>query len=991
MIHNRAKFENPLIATISISILLVLVISSVSNLVSLKHLRNQQIMFGVQAVSNEVNNYISNVESKIYSFVEWSSATGKTIRDVDDQGFVLLDENSTNVKPIVARKIDNELPINILLPLNNELWIQSQIKIGNTTYAYAYRLKNLQEYIGNVSSNLIVIHTDGSHFPSNCEHEDNTGQNLGQFCIKRGVHVDGKNLAFDFIPALELIDHSNKTIGYCFLGVDITPIQYTARVAYLQCGISVVLILLLFALIRRKRARSKNLKEIDNQNINRIVDYQQIINSSAEGVRIIDLDYRIAVVNHAFTKITGITSDQALNKKCYECYKSVVCHTGECPLELITQGERLVENIEVRLKNDGSRQECFFNTSPLFDKNGDLVGIIERFREVTNNIELEEKLKRSEHFFEDFMDNLPIGVYIEDGITHKIQYQNTYIKQITGGKTLNTYADLPSFNAYGEEKQIQITDALKQQRYFRSNRFKFLNVDRKLQVGGLLVDISKRKEVEDICDLLIKAIEILPVSIVILDKNGRVEFANPLFANLTDYSIDEIKDKDFLSLNLEAKAGSNFIQNALEKAHKEGIWRGEFKIGRGKGMQTWVYASFMPIYNHLVAVMEDITVRKEHEKEIVIAKRQAEDSDKLKSSFLSNISHEIRTPLNAIIGFASLLSDNDLSSSERNNLSEIIYRNSNGLLNLIENIIEISEIESDQISISKQEFNLNALLTEVYQETINEEQKNTNVKLSLKKPPEEISILSDSQRLKQVLKHLLSNACKFTEQGFIELGYTQKDAETLLFYVVDSGVGIEPDKQAVVFNPFRQADESSTRRFGGMGLGLAISKHIVEKLGGKIWINSTLGSGTSVYFTVSCIKITKNSEDNDILSSYQWGNRTILVADDIDANFTYFKSILKKTNAQLLWARNGNEAVNIVKNSPDIDLILMDLIMPVMDGFEATRTIKSFNTEIPIIAQTAYSTSQNLLTVAQCGFDSMLEKPIKVNKMLSEISKFMKN
>jgi CheY-like chemotaxis protein len=392
--------------------------------------------------------------------------------------------------------------------------------------------------------------------------------------------------------------------------------------------------------------------------------------------------------------------------------------------------------------------------------------------------------------------------------------------------------------------------------------------------------------------------------------------------------------------------------------------------------------------------MEDITIRKENEKEIILAKTRAEESDKLKSAFLSNLSHEIRTPLNAIIGFSSLITDSDLTHQEKKNLSDVVYKNSNDLLKLIEDLIEISEIETGQLNIKKSECSINKILNELRDSFIEEDKKSNGVKLSLRKeiPNDDFTILTDPIRLKQVLYNLMSNACKFTEQGFVEYGYTFRDDHNLLFYVIDTGVGIDPEKQKNIFSAFRQGDDSNTRKFGGMGLGLAISKHIVEKLGGKIWFSTSPGSGSTFYFTIPYIPVRLKFEPTLIEEKkevFNWKNKTILIADDIDINFAFLKAAVKNTNAEVIWAKNGKEAVDLVQSNPDISIVLMDIIMPEMDGFEATRRIKQINSNLPVVCQTAYPSKENYLASLECGFDTYLAKPIKVQGMLQVIDKYM--
>jgi signal transduction histidine kinase len=458
--------------------------------------------------------------------------------------------------------------------------------------------------------------------------------------------------------------------------------------------------------------------------------------------------------------------------------------------------------------------------------------------------------------------------------------------------------------------------------------------------------------------------------------------------------------KSISDIGLEYNGGKN-IQKALDSVKAGKTWQGELQLNGKNRERIWVSASFTPVMfesklQHILVILENITRRKEYEKELILAKNKAEESDRIKTTFLNNISHEIRTPLNAIIGFSSVLTDPHLGQFERSGFSDLIYKNSQELLQIIENLLEISQIEAGEIKISKTEFSVNALMNEIYSNFEEQERGSSRIKLSLRKEifQDDLVVLSDPARIKQVLKHLLSNSFNFTPTGFVEFGYRLKDENNLLFYVVDSGIGIEPDKMDFIFNPFRQADSSSTRRHGGLGLGLAISKHVVEKMGGKIWMNSTPGSGTSVFFTIPFIPVKlkfENVNTGNGLKEFNWDGKTILIADDIDANFVFFKAALQKTKANLIWARNGLEALNYVRKGEPVNLILMDLVMPEMDGFEATRIIKSINQKLPVVGQTAYPETISSNKLAECGFDSVLEKPIRTHQMLMEIDRFLVN
>lgn len=834
------------------------------------------------------------------------------------------------------------------------------------------------------------------------------------------------NKYYSFIKTGNLVQDNNESAGLIIAAVDITNFE-APYINFLIRSILLTLIIIAFSyiliriffdqLIERffkiEESFEREVAERTKKILDTNVELHQIFNSTANGMRIINKNYDIIRVNESFCKISGIANHSVEGQKCFDIFPGVFCHTSNCPLDRIREGENSIETEEVRFKKGGKKIRCQHTAVPFLGNNGEFLGIIEDFKDITEKCEVENTLKRTEEQFSTFMDCLPVGVFIKDydGV---FLYQNSHLRNIFGlenmiGKNLSKELD----SEWGErisredEKVLQLgrieleetlTDKEGHDRTFVTHKFRFPGLDNNWKIGGVSIDITKKKITEHFLYVLSKAIKNSPVSLVITNPSGNIEFINPSFTQLTGYSLTDAIHKNLLEIKVEYNSGKN-LTKAFESVKSGEVWKGEIHLQNKLGEHFWVLTSFAPIFNrkgevsHCVASMEDITIRKEYEKELLLSKIKAEESDKLKTAFLSNLSHEIRTPLNAIIGFSSLLTDSDLTVSEKKNLSDVLYKNSNDLLKIIENLIEISEIEAGQLAIKKSECNVNKLIEDLKTTFLSDDKKGKSVKLNVRREisSDDFTILTDPLRLKQVLNNLISNASKFTDNGFIEFGYTFKDERTLMFYVIDSGIGIELEKQKYIFNPFRQADDSNTRRFGGMGLGLAISKHIVEKLGGKIWLTSIPGSGSTFYFTIPYIPVRFKFDPEpkeEIKSTYDWKNKTILVADDIDSNYVFLKAVIKQTNAEVLWAKSGLEAVELVKKNPSIDLVLMDIVMPDMDGFEATKLIKRHNNNLPVVCQTAYPTNDNYHAALDVGFDSFLAKPIKVEGMLQVIDKF---
>src|SRR6056297_636298 len=396
--------------------------------------------------------------------------------------------------------------------------------------------------------------------------------------------------------------------------------------------------------------------------------------------------------------------------------------------------------------------------------------------------------------------------------------------------------------------------------------------------------------------------------------------------------------------------------------------------------------------NMLQQILNREAARDEAEKNLLEAKMKAEESDKLKSAFLANMSHEIRTPMNATLGFTELLTmpDSSISSEEKQNYIKLIHNSGNNLVQLIDDIIDISKIEASQLKIIPKPCDINQTLTDIYESYIEiKKQKgkeNIDLSINLAEPKQNVITLTDPLRLTQIISNLIDNALKFTDEGFINFGYETQKSDTLLFYVKDSGIGMDEKKKELVFERFRKIEDNKTKLYRGAGLGLAICKSLIKLLGGEIWVESYLGSGSSFYFTIPYKKVKKNQKKNDISrhnTDYNWLNKTILVAEDEQANYFYIEEVLKKTNARLIRATNGKEAVKEVKKNQKIDLIIMDIKMPEMDGYEATKQIKTFNKDIPIISQSAYAMPSDIEKGYLLGINEYITKPVQPKKLLS--------
>lgn len=380
-------------------------------------------------------------------------------------------------------------------------------------------------------------------------------------------------------------------------------------------------------------------------------------------------------------------------------------------------------------------------------------------------------------------------------------------------------------------------------------------------------------------------------------------------------------------------------------------------------------------------------------KELQEQKEKAEENDRLKTSYLSNMSHEIRTPINGIIGFSEMLDDEDLEPEDRQKFVKIIIKSGERLLAIINNLIEISKIESGQMQAQKSPINLNILMSEVFDMTgIHVKNKEVQFVSENGLENEDSDLTTDPDVLKNIWINLVSNALKFTEKGHVKFGYKIENKQVKC-YVEDTGIGIDQKIVSTIFERFKQADPTIKKSFGGTGLGLAISKGYAKLLGGELWVESELGKGSTFHFTFPYEPAEPYSEfGGSVLPKdmdFDWSNRKILIAEDIEENFIYLETLLEKNNANITRAYNGQEAVNLVQETNGYDLVLMDIKMPELNGYEAMAKIKESYPNLPVIAQSAYGFAEEKEDALKNGFDYYLTKPVRKDELFVIVNKFI--
>ncbi len=483
------------------------------------------------------------------------------------------------------------------------------------------------------------------------------------------------------------------------------------------------------------------------------------------------------------------------------------------------------------------------------------------------------------------------------------------------------------------------------------------------------------------------------------DINGQLINANKSYLSMVGTNtIDNLLGK--YMYQWAAASCKDDIINTIEKCKLQGFVSDfETIYVQPNGEQTYVLINALLEKDNkedkIFAICRDITELKLYEHRLKQEKIKAEEADKLKSSFLANMSHEIRTPMNAIIGFADLLEQDNISNTEKNEYLSIIKKSGRNLLALIDDIIDLSKIEVEKINIVKQKFDINKILKTTL--TTYLKNKPACIEIYLKNNKEnieELIINSDPFRFKQVLNNLINNAFKFTESGTISFGYKIENNNTITFYVKDTGIGISQDKQEIIFDRFRKIEDNNAKLYRGTGLGLTISKKLIELLGGKIWVESELGNGSIFYFTLPYKKnninnIEKTNKMTDIKITTNWKNKLVLIVEDEDLNYLFLDKLLNSTKIKIIRAKTGFEAIEHIKNNKNINIVLMDIKLPEMDGVTATKEIRKINSKIPIIAQTAFAMKGDKDEFIEAGCNDYISKPINAKKIIELMNKYI--
>ncbi|MBT8317702.1 MAG: PAS domain S-box protein [Lutibacter sp.] len=771
-------------------------------------------------------------------------------------------------------------------------------------------------------------------------------------------------------------------------------------------------------------------KQIENSLIESENKFKAYTNQSTEGLSVADLKGNYTFVNPAFCKLVGYSEKELLQMTVFDVTADKK-DTNTFKRSISTNEEESVI-VELIHKNGTTFIAEIIGKNIIINGKKRVLGIV---RDITKRIAQEQQLVESKFLLSEAQKIAKIGSYaldIETGFWTSSSVLNAlfgidkeYKKDIGGWLAIVHPKDRLQLQEYLFKNIVE-----DHQFFDREYRIKRLNDGEERYVHGLgKLEFRNGKlirmigTIQDITDQKKSALALARIrnevkasekkfrqlyeksgDAIMIGKNGKFIDVNDAAVNMFGYK----SKKQFLAVHPK-KLSPKFQPNGLLSyenskelitiAQEKGTHRFEWTFLRKNGKKFPAEILLTSISNKpnnkvVHGVLRDITERKIIETQLIESKKKAEESNRLKTEFINNMSHEIRTPMNGILGFSEFLADSNISDEKRLNFVKIIQNSGHQLLKIIDDILEISKLETKQIKIFEEPFNLNDLLFELFS-IFDGKAKENNTPLYLEKglSNNKSIIKSDKSKLYKIVSNLLENALKFTNVGHIEFGYKlrQENKQDLLeIYVKDTGRGIKKEDQQVIFERFVQSEKDSANKIEGLGLGLSIAKENTELLGGTITLESAKGKGTTFFVRIPYNPVVDIEDTVEQLAD----KLNILIVEDEEVNYLYLTTLIEvvlKINCTISHAKNGVEAIHFCENNPKIDLILMDLKMPVMDGFIATKKIKEVNSTIPILAQTAYSTKIEKEKAMQAGCDDFISKPITKEVLLDKLKTLIPN
>ena len=764
----------------------------------------------------------------------------------------------------------------------------------------------------------------------------------------------------------------------------------------------------------------------------KITKLSSAVKQSANTIVITDIDGNIEYTNPKFTDLTGYSSEEVIG------LNPRVLNAGTQSSQYYKHMWQTISSGEIwkgEFNNKKKNGELFWENvtiTPIKSEEGKIINYLAIKEDIT-------ALKESEQRLHTLINAAPDAIFFKDGKGRWIEVNRAGLElfDLTNvdykAKTDRELSQLASFYkeallacevsdetawnkksiTYVEEVvpmpdgNFKVYDVIKVPLFNKDNSRQGLVIighditNRKKADEDLLVALKKIQDSEKKYRLLIT--NTLDV-VWTVDLNMNISYVNEAITSFLGYTQEEFMGMNPVkftapeSLQKLSETANDLLTNSSSSNTK--VYRLELKQIKKDGKIVDVDLSANAIFDENGKIIGfqgrsiDITERKKVESELKAALTKAKESDRLKTAFLQNISHEIRTPMNGIIGFISLLKSTNLSVNDRKAYIEIIDSSGTRLLNTLNDIMDISKLETGQMRLNLSIINTNKVLEEIYSFFKPEvENKGMKFDYTTSLPSEDVNIRTDHEKFFAIFTNLVKNSIKYSHEGRIDFGY-EKKGDNLEFYVKDTGVGIPKDRMEAIFDRFVQADIEDIKVWEGSGLGLSICKAYVEMLDGKIWVESTEWVGTQFYFTIPYTTVvSKQPEEIVSLAGTKPGrsvrNLKVLIAEDEEVAEEFLSIILKDISSEILHVKSGLEAVKVCEKNPDIDLILMDIRMPVLNGYDATKQIREINKDVIIIAQTAHALTGDREKAIAAGCDDYITKPIDKDELLEMIEKLV--
>lgn len=745
----------------------------------------------------------------------------------------------------------------------------------------------------------------------------------------------------------------------------------------------------------------------------------QVAGNMVNGVAITNAENKIIWINPAFTRITGFGQEDVDDKSCSELLKGDYADP-----EILDKTNKLLKtrkafDIELQInRKDGSLMWVSIVNSVILNDKAKVEKHIKIVIDITDRKTAEKDL----NILSFAARKSPSGILIRDKDANVV-WMNEAFEKITGytlaemqDKAFGTMllgkdSDLSAFDKARKlakknkpyEVEIKIYRKDKTPIWiFLSNSPMFNDTGHVERQIGVMVDITQRKIAEQELTMLSLVASNTVSGVIINNAQGRVEWINGAFTRITGYSLKDVCERHLGDVLKGELTDVSIIEKTRELSQNKQSFEVDLLVYRKDGQPLWITVINSVILgsngkvDKYIEVIIDITAKKKAELELISAKEEALQLSRAKEMFISVMSHEIRTPLNAVIGITHLLLEDDPQPFQKENLNVLKFSAEN-LMMLINDVLDFTKIETGNVQLEQVNVNLRDLVQSVIATMqFKADDKHIYLKCRIDATVPDI-VIGDSTRLVQILLNLISNAIKFTAKGGVEteLKVIEQGAESvrIRFAVIDTGIGIEPDKMNTIFELWKQADTDTTRKYGGTGLGLAISKRLVDLHDSRINVDSVPGHGSTFWFTISFKKaiddaVNKRNKVEEGL------NLHALVVDDNQINRLLINKVLKKWGATADFAENGLEAVQKVKANKNYDLVLMDIHMPEMDGLEATKIIRGLQEpyfqRLPIIALTASMLDSQMNQIGSAGMNDYILKPFDPKGLFDKLSKYQK-